>query len=195
MSIPASRPDETDAERTARHVAVCKRLAELGMMLTRAAAAQATQALANPPSEGDPDAPSLEAVTRFTRLAAGVRRAITLECRIAAGDTAFAPDTQADPRRAPIRLALRHATRASADRACLREEADEMLDEELAQDPDGFTPPEDILAAICEDLDIGMDWEHAADLSAQSAGQLTPSGDAAQPDWRPARRSHPRNGA
>ena len=163
---------ETPAERTARHLRHCKRMAELGMALAEAAATRATQAFALPPRMAavEPGAllpfPGAHPATLFTQLASVVRLAITLECRVAAGEVANqANDSQADPRRSKIRLAIRHATEGLANRAELREEADELLDTELALDPDGTTSLSDLLATICEELDFDLDYEEAeADL-------------------------------
>ena len=178
-------PAETAAERTARHVAHCKRLAELGLMLARGAAKRAGQALAAPPSEpGNEDAPAdSDPVVLFTQLAGSVRRSIMLERRLVAGHAAAgAPLTQADPRRARIRLALCRAAGDRIDRDELCEEAEEMLDEELALDPDGASSLPDLLADICEDLGFEVDYEKlAADLGARDVPD--PVGEPEEPGW------------
>ncbi len=163
----------------------CQRLAELGMMLAEAAAARAQMAFARLPpgreqeDEAAPRAP--HPATLFTQLASVVRHAITLECRIAAGRGALAPQTQADPRRAKIRRAIRQATQGHFGRADLLEEADELLEAELALDPDGTTSLPDLLATICEDLGFELDYEKLeAELAAPDP---TGAEDTGQPEW------------
>ncbi len=161
---------ETAAERTERHLFVCQRLTELGMKLAEAAAARAEMAFAqlppgpeqqNDPAPRPPRGP--HPATLFNQLASAVRQAIKLECRIVAGHAAtLGAQTQADPRRAKIRLAIRHATAGRRDRAKTREDADAMLETELALDPDGTTPLPDLLGTMCEDLAFSLDYEKLA---------------------------------
>ena len=135
-------------------------------MLARTAAERAGQALAEPASaQNEGDAAAADQIELFTLLAGAVRRSIMLERRLVAGHAATtAPRNQADPRRDKAVLALRRATRGRIDASELCEEANEMLDEELAQDPDGTTPLPDLLATICEDLGFELDHELAADF-------------------------------
>ncbi len=165
---------ETAGERTARHLGQCQRLAELAMMLAEAAAARAQMAFAqlppgpeqrNEPAPRLPRAP--HPATLFAHLSSAVRQAIKLETRIVAGHAAtLGAHTQADPRRAKIRRAIRQATHGRPDRAILREQADEMLETELALDPDGTTSLPDLLETICEDLGFKLDFDQlAADLA------------------------------
>ena len=162
---------ESAAERTARHMRLCRRLADLAMQLAEAAAARAAEALDAPAPDrhqdpADPDAqplPGTHPATLFTRLAGVVRQAIALECRVVAGHAAsMAPHTQADPRRAKIRLAIRHATEGRLNRAELRHQADTLLNTELALDPDGTASLPDLLATLCEDLNFRIDYDRLA---------------------------------
>ena len=89
-------------------------------MLARGAAERAGQALAASPSEyGNEDDPAdSDPVVLFTHLAGSVRQSLMLERRLVAGHAAAgAPLTQAGPRRARIRLALRRAAGDCIDRA------------------------------------------------------------------------------
>jgi hypothetical protein len=97
----------------------------------------------------------------FTRLAAVVRDCVALDARLAAG-TAPSPraasrSLRADPRRAPVREALRHATQNHPDHAELLRETTTRLDEHLANDPDQTAKPPHLFATICEELGIEID--------------------------------------
>ena len=85
---------QSAAERTARHLAMCQELADLGMQLTRAAAAKALRdaeaASAAAPPAATPRARSPDPTLAFARLSREVRQIITLECHLAAGPAAAA---------------------------------------------------------------------------------------------------------
>ncbi len=168
---------ETAAERTARHLGQCQRLAELAMMLAEAAAARAAMAFSRhppgPEQAGDPSARPPHAphpASLFTHLSNAVRAAIRLEARIVAGHAAASSrPTGADPRRARIRRAIRQATVGRFARAEIHRDADRMLAAELAMDPDGTTSLPDLLAPLCDDLRLELDYEKlAADLATQA---------------------------
>lgn len=194
MSLDVKLQAETAAERKARHLRQCQDLTALGMVLARAAAARAEMAFAQLPSGPEQEAAEpngtlvSDPATIFNRMARVVRHAIMLEHSIAAGrSAAFVPD-QSDPRRAKMRLAIWQATEGRPDRAELREEADDMLDEELALDPDGTASLADLLDAICDDLDLDLDEEVAANLATPDLARCSPdqaaaSPDADEPDW------------
>ena len=122
------------------------------------------------------------------QLSNAVRQAIRLECRIVAGHAATLA-TPADPRaanlrRARIRRAIRQATQGHSDRAKLCAEADDMLDVELALDPDGTIALPDLLETICDDLGFELDYEKlAADLAILQTTCTTNADAADHPDW------------
>jgi hypothetical protein len=97
----------------------------------------------------------------FTRLAAVVRDCIALEARLAAGPApsprAAGLSLRADPRRAPLREALRHATENHPDHAELLRETTTRLDEQLANDPDQTAEPAHLFATICNELGVELD--------------------------------------
>jgi len=113
---------------------------------------------AEPPSEPAPATTppykQTDPAILFTRLAAVVRDCIALETRLAAGgsDAPHAASLQlrADPRRAPLRDAFRHALQKHPDRAELVRETTARLDQELAADADQTVIPGHIFVAICE---------------------------------------------
>jgi hypothetical protein len=110
----------------------------------------------------DPARPSSQRPTDpaliFTRLAATVRDCIALESRLAAAHTRGPLMLRADPRRAPLREVLHRATENHPGRAELRRETTSLLDDQLAADPDQIIPPADLLAAICDELGIAIDF-------------------------------------
>jgi len=101
--------------------------------------------------------------TLFTRLAAVVRDCIALEARLAAGIAAARPSTRAsalhaDPRRVPLRDALRFVIKNHPDRADLTSDANSRLDAELLDDPDQTIEPGELLSTICNSLGIEIDY-------------------------------------
>ena len=175
---------ETAAERTTRHLGQCQRLAELAMMLAEAAAARAAQAFAeHPPGPEQAAGPTSRPpraphpATLFAHLSSAVRQVIKLETRIVAGHAAtLSTHTQADPRRAKIRRAIRQATIGRFARVKIHEDADERLATELALDPDGTTSLPYLLAPLCEDLGLELDYEKlAADLATGPASTASPA--------------------
>ncbi len=145
-------PDE--AQRRTRHLSVCQELIDLGMKLARAAAERAlyaheqataasTQASQTPPPR-DPD-------LTFSRLAAGVRQAVTLEARLASNAfarlaTAAAPDTASTDRklaefrgaldRGTLEDALTHLTDDHADSWQLQQTFGDIIEDTLSAFPD-----------------------------------------------------------
>ena len=173
---PASQlPPETAHERTERHLRQLRRLADLAEILAERAAARAEMAFAElppgPEQAGQPPARPSRAphpAKLFAQLASVLRQSISLECRIVAHHEAAMPrHTQADPRRAKIRRAIRQATAGRPDRAIRCQEADDLLETELALDPDGTAPLPDLLDTICQDVGFELDYvQLAADLAA-----------------------------
>jgi hypothetical protein len=216
-------PDESQVERTARHLRMCRELAELGMQLAQAAAQRALRDLQAEPPQAEPSqvepsqaeappapppAPGTEPreprrttdpAILFTRLAGVVRQAVALEARLTAGPPspstphAPAPHAPPDPRRETLTRALDFITEKLPDRATLRREAAQRIDQELAQDPAAATHTEDILVNICDDLRITPDFSRFPDNLLQSLlppdfdlydGQPIPG----IPGWLPPRR-------
>ncbi len=66
----------------------------------------------------------------------------------------------------------------------LREEADDLLETELALDPDGTTSLPDLLETICEDLGFELDYQQlAADLATPDPTFATSAGPDDQSEW------------
>jgi hypothetical protein len=209
-SAPNQPPDA--AERTTRHLALCAELADLAMELARLAAARTLASWAEPEEPPQiaaapctktpappPDHEALPPATParischrptdpallFTRLAATVRDCIALEARLAAAaaGTRNIFMRRSDPRRAPLRQALCLATQNHPGHAELRHEATTLLDAELAADPDQTIDPADLLAAICDDLGITIDFAALPD-EYLFASTGTPNQDKDTPDPR-----------
>ncbi len=182
---PAPTPDAA-AERTAHHLAVCRELIDLGMVLTRAAAAKALQEWSVPePQAGDPPNPTPEpaqpeppATPRriadpgllFARLSRAVRQAVALECRVAADAAAAANPVRAsrvaaDPRRPILRGVLADITTNQPDRAQLRRDLNERLDAELETDPDQERPLADLYTTVCQELGLDPDYSAMPDAT------------------------------
>jgi len=127
-------PPETAEQRTARQLAMCRRLADLGMQMAEAAAEQALAEAENPdaPKRKGPD-PALT----YIRLCASVRQSIALEAKILAGP-AKSRKTQKryDPRRPILKRLFKEGTERHHDpagaAAALMDHAEEALD----ADPD-----------------------------------------------------------
>jgi hypothetical protein len=69
-----------------------------------------------------------------------------------------------------------------------RREAEERIDGELAADPEGQLPVQDILAEICSDLGISLDWSRVPDevldfseIEPEDAPGLPPAADPSRP--------------
>ncbi len=196
-AIPPAR-DRPDPERTARHLAMLRELAEIGMALARAIGEQALAALEAPPPDPEtpqPEAPPSPAPNRadpglaFARVARAVRQCIALEARIAAGPLPAprgraAPQPAPDPRREHIRRVVRLAAEADGlSFTALKREIDERLDDELEADPDGDTPVEEIIFAIIRDFGLARDLAHQPDeVIAILAGPGPDEADPLDPD-------------
>ncbi len=188
MNAMPPRPiDPEAAARTARHLRHLEELAELGMAMARAVAGAALHPPPAPdaaaPPEATPAAPRAphrkgDPGLVFARLALAVRQTIALEARIVAErdnpSGRRPPPPPPDPRRALLRRAFRDAadpgTGGAADPSTggaaatgFRREVDERIEEELAADPGGQIPIEDILDAICDDLGIDLDLSQVPD--------------------------------
>lgn len=160
---------------------MCAELAELGMQLARAAAARTladwTEPDADPQEQSAPEPPAAssrapppprrttEPGLLFSRLARAVRDCIALEARIAAGPghahrgatRHFPPD----PRRRRLRDLFDRITEQHADRAEIRRDIADRLEEELAAGPQADLGT--IFSTICEDLDLELDLAHLPD--------------------------------
>jgi hypothetical protein len=178
-AIPPIPPEEPAAERTVRHLAMLRELAEIGMALARALGEHALAALAPPAAETPEPAPAppsrIDPGLAFARVARVVRQIIALEARIVADRDApprprhpdgRRPDRSADPRHATIRRVLHEAARLDARGAApapLLRRIDERLGDELDADPDQDLPIEAIIAGLCEDLGLGRDLARVSD--------------------------------
>jgi hypothetical protein len=159
-------PDNPEAQRVARHMRMCKEIAEIAMGLAEAAAARAQTDLASnqaaPLAEGEVPAPAprnpLASALLFTRLCRVIQNAISLENRLAAGlaSPAAAP-ARNDPRRATLRCVIDNAVAGNPNQNTLKRQAFDRLDQALALDPDCEYPAEAIIGPICNDLGIKFD--------------------------------------
>jgi hypothetical protein len=158
-----SRPEIETDDLVARHMRMCRDLAELGMGLARAvaqkAAAGPTEATEAPakPGRKTPDYLQL-----FVRLAGLLRQLMLLEARLAGGAapraTAVPRRTPADHRRELIGRALDFAIGDSPERAAARSTARAALEEKLAADPHGQTRPAAMVHAILDPLGISVSF-------------------------------------
>jgi hypothetical protein len=167
-AISPCQPPQAD-ERTSRHLRLCAELADLAMQLARAAAARTladwaepeAPATAPPGAAGTASPKQTDPAILFTRFAAVVRDCVALEARIAAGAAptprAASLVLRADPRRAPLREAFRHATIKHPDHADLLRATTTRLDEHLAADTEQTTAPPHLFATICTELGIAID--------------------------------------
>jgi hypothetical protein len=158
-----SRPEIEPDDLVARHMRMCRDLAELGMRLARAVAERAVAG----PAEGDaapakPAGKTPNYLQLFLRLSTGVRQLMLMEARLAAGGApraAGAPKpTRADHRRELIGQALDFAIGDSTERAAMRAAARATLDEKLAADPHGHTRPAAMIHAILDPLGISVSF-------------------------------------
>ncbi len=185
MNAYTDIPQPDEAERRARHLAVCQELIDLGMVLARNAAQRAVdaheEAQTTPTQETQqPRDPNLA----FTRLAACVRHAVALEARIASNAFARpAPASGHDTgpgldlaeiydvlQRETLNKALIHLTAEREDRWDLQQTFHDIID-------DTFTafPADPLLAHFtraCVALDIAPD---IAALPPGLAGELAPA--------------------
>jgi hypothetical protein len=162
------------------------------MQLARAAAARTLTDWAAPeapPAAEPPPAPAAvtpsykptDPAILFTRLAAVVRDCIALEARLAAGAApsprSLTRQLRADPRRAPLREALRHATLKHPDHAELFRETTTRLDEHLTADTDQTVEPPHLFATICNELGIELDLATLPDEYLNALYEATNPGD------------------
>ncbi len=175
---------ETQPERLARHLRLCRELADLAMGLARAAAAQATAAQ-NTPQDAAPDEPQTaeqdsappppparnpDPALSFARLATVVRQVIALEARLAAGYFAPQAPTAAhaapkpdDPRRAALQTIIEDVTEKHPSRTIIRREALALADREIAADPEAEATAADILETLCEEIGLHIDYARLPD--------------------------------
>ena len=163
---PANPPPEDPAERKARHLAMLRDLAELGMNLARKAAEKADEDLERDDTQAQPGKPDHNLT--FNRHARAVRDTIALESRIASDTPSrrappYRPAASSDPRRPLLRRALHQAAHAEPDRAQLCRAIDERIEQELLADPAQDTPAGSVLAAISRHLDLSIDPSKLSD--------------------------------
>ena len=202
---------ESAAERTARHLAMCQELAELGMQMARAAARQAVcaaESAATTPPRPKRQNPSLA----FARISREIRQIITLENRLAAPATAAAtrgprasprqprerpePDepikipaalaaemANPDNRRAVICSVVKQITELHPSRDEIRDRFEKEADSRLAADPNYKIPAGEILIDIADS--IGLDIE-GAEITVAIYDELIPHRFRAQAPEQPA---------
>ncbi len=212
---PAPTPDAA-AERTAHHLAVCRELIDLGMVLTRAAAAKALQEWSVPePQAGDPPNPTPEpaqpeppATPRriadpgllFARLSRAVRQAVALECRVAADAAAAANPVRAsrvaaDPRRPILRGVLADITTNQPDRAQLPPGPQRTPGRRAGNRPrPGTAPLADLYTTVCQELGLDPDYSAMPDATLALFLPENPETYEIPPEdrleWRPAAPQH-----
>lgn len=155
---PSEHP-ETAAERTARHLENCRILTDLAMNLAQASAAVAQRELAQPPHPLQPAEPAAPCGTHpaslFTNLSRTAMQAMRLEGRVAR-DAERRPARPAyrspNPRRPILARALRQAAAGHPQEAALCEEIDLQVERELAADPEAPIP--EIITRICNGFGI-----------------------------------------
>jgi hypothetical protein len=153
-------PNTSGAERIARHIRMCKEMAEIAMRLAEAAAARAQIDLAATPPDAQTKKPApspLAAALLFTRLCRVIQTAITLENRLATGQAAPTAPTRTDPRRATLRCVINNATADTPNANALKRQAFDRLDQALALDPNCEYTADAILGPICTDLGLKYD--------------------------------------
>ena len=169
---PASdAPLGETAERTRRHLLICRELIDIGMELIRLIAQRARQEAEAPEPEaaepGKAPAPrTRDPILAFTRLSTAVRMAMVLETRIAEGPLPAArrrPKPPPDPRRTILRAAFEEGTERHPERKRLLRESLERLEEELADDQKIELTANDILDIICEDLGFQLNMAMVSD--------------------------------
>jgi hypothetical protein len=169
------------AARADAQMAVLQRLAELATELALLAARRAKTELADPVPDPDPvpleeaepdhlyypcpteppRPPAREPLTQFDRLSRNIRACFRLESQIAAQQiAALRPIT--DPRRPILRRALRPFVGTIPPDGFYPAgptpfSIDEAVDKELKADPDRTTPLPELLALICEELELSPD--------------------------------------
>ena len=178
----AVEPPETDAERTARHLAGLKRLTELGLRLAEALVAQATGEAVD--SEPAPRVISADPGLAFSRVGRCVRLTMALETRLAsqpqsllgsieAGCKTLVDGIVAQDRvrvaevKAKVRGVLGFVLETQAREAVepareddierLLTEAEDWLDEAHRDDDITDRPLAELVACICRDLGVDFD--------------------------------------
>jgi hypothetical protein len=158
----ADDPPETQEERTARQVGMCRRLADLGMQLAEAAAAKALAAA----EDEDPEVPRAKSrasgpdpAISFARYCTTVRQCITLEARLLAG-----PSQSKRSRKPPYdvrrNLLKRVFTEGTIRQHDAKEAASTLIEageEALAADPEGKKQIFDIVWESCKTTGIKID--------------------------------------
>jgi len=163
---PARETTDAAEARAERHLAVLRELAEIGMDLARIVRREALAAEA-----ADPEQPAVpaELTLTFSRIARAVRQTLALEARLA--DDRLARRRRAEAEQRVERDARGHARKAAVkdiveriidagdgDTERLLDHLDERLDDPLDDADFADRPLGDLVAAICRDLGVAMDW-------------------------------------
>jgi hypothetical protein len=156
---PIRETAEAAEERAERHLGMLRELAEIGMGLARKLQHEADQA----------DTVPAELVLTFSRLARAVRQTMALETRLADDRLVRRGKVEADER-------AERFTRGRANKAAVKDIVERIIDagdgdtERLLDDLDerlddprddahfADRPLGDLVAAICRDLGVTLDW-------------------------------------
>jgi len=153
---------ETQEERTARHLRMCRRLAELGMQLAEATAEKAARDMAEEDEvletpKARPKGP--DPALSFARYCTTVRQCIALEARIIAGPKQSGRSRKPpyDVRRNLLKRVFTEGTEKHRDAKEARDILIEAGEEALAADPEGKKQIYDIVWETCAKTGITID--------------------------------------
>jgi hypothetical protein len=154
------------AERTARHAAILRELAELGMALVRRVVEQASE------PEGEAGAVQPDPGLSFSRLSRAVRLTLALEKRLFEETKAAAGPAPADADRFKLRISRKDKVAYAVEGLLMNceqeydedeierllEDADERLSDMETEEDFADAPISAIVARICADLGLTPDW-------------------------------------
>jgi hypothetical protein len=166
-------------------------MGEIGMAILRATGKRAIESLDPPTNDAKPaDEPEAPAPAKqpdyaltFARACRAVRQCISLERAIIAETEALRRHARPphDPRRPIAQQIITRFTEHMPDGAELRRDARERLEHELAADIARSIPTADMIAGICDDLGIDIDYGVIPDNLLDQVGPDDPG----HPDCQP----------